>query len=446
MAEPLARHDHLSAAQVHVGPARGRWGRRVATGLALYHLGQQLRAQLRSYLENRAFTVTVMEADEVYELAQEWLLDQMPAAGQRALMARTVQVRDGKRLDHQYTAGPVDDNEVPVARRVVLRYDGTRSQQVDLDGHPVTVAIHEADQGEQRSVGGDYVYKPRKIVFQARDLAGRQAVVAFLQSIADTLIEGKRQPRLVVASRWGHWRNGQPLEPRALESVVLPGTQLAELLADVRQFLDSEADYTRLSMPWHRGYLFHGPPGVGKTSTARAVASTLGLDVYWLPLSDLEGDTQLNELIGSVPERCVLLLEDIDVAHAATERDDDRKGITLAGLLNSIDGIVTPRGLIVLMTTNNRAALDDALVRRGRVHCEVEMTYLVADQAARLITHLTGLPCQIDPDLGAGVPFPKVTAADIVGAVTEHMHDPAAGRLAALDLLDTRADAELTHA
>lgn len=435
--------NHLAEARTHTGPPRGRLTRHLATGLAAYHLSQQLRKMLRERYDARAYTVTVMESDEAYDHVQEWLLRKMPDTDQRALLARTVQSRDGQVIRHTGFAEPAaPEDNAPVTRQVVLRYDGTRSQHLALDGHQVAVAIHEADQGEQRSVGGDYVYKPRKIVFSARDLAGREAVVRFLQGIADTLIEGKRQPRLVVANRWGHWRNGQPLEPRAIDSVVLPGDQLAAVLADVRLFLDSEARYTELSIPWHRGYLFHGPPGVGKTSTARAIASTLGLDVYWLPLSDLGGDTQLNELIGQVPERCVLLLEDIDVTHAATERDDDRKGITLAGLLNSLDGIVTPRGLIALMTTNNRGALDGALLRKGRVHCEVEMTYLTSEQAGRLIEHLTGLWCRVDSDLGAGVPFPRVTAADLVGVVTEHMHDPDAAHKECLAFLDAAADTE----
>lgn len=441
--------NHLSEARSNLAGATSRWGRRAAGALAAYHLAQQARQLITSYRENHSYSVTVLEGDEIYDLVQEWVLARMPARQQRALLARTVQHRDGRRLPRPepVDASP-DSDRAPVVRRVMLRYDGARRQHLNLDGHAVTVHMEAAEQGEQRSSGSDYVYEPRKVVFQAADQPGRQAVVDFLQSIADTLVEGQRAARLVIASRWGHWRNGQPLHGRTLESVVLPGAQLDDLMTDVRRFLASEDRYQQLSLPWHRGYLFHGPPGVGKTSTARAVASVLGLDVYWLPLSDLEGDANLNELVGAIPERCVLLLEDVDVAHAATERDDERKGITLAGLLNCLDGIITPRGLIVMMTTNDRAALDDALIRKGRVHYEVPMTFLVPEQAARLIAHLTGLPCEphdlpTHPDPQNGVQFPAITAADLVGAVSEHMHDPAAGYQAAMDLLDDRAQPQL---
>jgi len=95
------------------------------------------------------------------------------------------------------------------------------------------------------------------------------------------------------------------------------------------------------------------------------------------------------------------------------------------------------------LTTNHRDALDDALVRACRVDHELELTYMVPEQADRLITYLTGK----DPHLRHGlvaeqITFPTdLTAADIVSTVTRHMHDQAAAYDACVELVSNRAAA-----
>jgi len=441
-AQEIKHDDPVADAQTAAGRPQGRWGNRLAMGISAYHLGRQAWKTYQAWRERQLYTVTLMESDETYFPVQEWLLERMPEGGQRALMARTTQRRDSQPTDPQEIKVKAAADE-QVARHVTLSYDGNRQQVVQLDGHQIRVHI-EREEGGHRGDDHQYIYKPRKIVFAAQSLAGRQAVTRFLQGVADSLVaDGRRNPRLIMASRWGSWQGVRHLQNRSLESVILPDGHLDAIMDDLTQFLGSEARYLELCQPWHRGYLFHGPPGTGKTSTARAIASALGLDVYYIPLSDLETNATLNELVSGIPERSVLLLEDVDVAHAATARDDARQGLTLDGLLNVLDGVATPHGLVVVMTTNNRDSLDDALVRPGRVHHELEMTYLTAEQAERLITQLTGIACRVDVDLGAGCPsFPKVSAAELVEIVVAHLHDPETAHKECLALLDDRADQE----
>jgi chaperone BCS1 len=137
-------------------------------------------------------------------------------------------------------------------------------------------------------------------------------------------------------------------------------------------------------MSWHRGYLLYGPPGTGKTSIAWALAHHFALDLWYMPLADIEKDQELIRLVSNVKPRSMLLLEDIDVFHAAKVREDDN-GVSMSGLLNSLDGVATPHGLITVMTTNDRSMLDDALVRPGRIDRTEEIGLLDDDQGMRLL-------------------------------------------------------------
>lgn len=48
-----------------------------------------------------------------------------------------------------------------------------------------------------------------------------------------------------------------------------------------------------------------------------------------------------------------------------------RSNISLSGLLNAIDGVTSPEGRILIMTTNHPQLLDSALIRPGRVDMHI---------------------------------------------------------------------------
>jgi mitochondrial chaperone BCS1 len=148
--------------------------------------------------------------------------------------------------------------------------------------------------------------------------------------------------------------------------------------------------------------LFYGPPGNGKTSSISAIAGRLKLNLYSLNLSDSHiDDAQLASLVRSVRPRSILLLEDVDAAlHTREEIKDDKKkaeskqardkGVTLSGVLNVLDGIVTPFGMLVMMTTNYPERLDAALVRPGRIDKKIEFTNATFEQ--KVASHLWFYP------------------------------------------------------
>lgn len=408
----------------------------VAVGTTGWHLVKEARQQLTEWRDRQAYHVVIHDHDDLYFYVHEWVLEQLAEEDRRNLRAIT-----------RRSLSEVVQGERQEQWKVQLHYDGTRTQELVIEGHPVRVSVEEVEEAGSKGLGD--LSKPRKVVFRCVDQAGRDAVLAALQGLADLRGRTERNPRLITTGRWGDWRVVGHEKPRPLSTVHLPEGVAEGVLADLRLFLDSEDEYLRLGLPWHRGYLFYGPPGTGKTSLARALASELGMDLYHMPLGDLAKDVVLNELAGGVSQRSALLLEDVDVAtsasHERADADDDDghdagQGVTLAGLLNMLDGVTTPHGLVVFMTTNFRDALDPALTRPGRADLDLELGYVAEREAWALLARLTGWAEDESWDvLSGGMPWPKVTPADLVGCVKEHLHDKRAGFEAALDLLQREA-------
>src|SRR5205807_2961648 len=135
------------------------------------------------------------------------------------------------------------------------------------------------------------------------------------------------------------------------DSVILDGAQAEELHADMRAFLASRAWYEQVGVPYRRGYLLHGPPGNGKTSVVKALAGELGMSIYLLMLSDPEmSDGRVSDLLAKVPDRSIVLLEDIDCAFVKRKRSSGKEGgLTFSGLLNAIDGVASAEGRLIVM-------------------------------------------------------------------------------------------------
>lgn len=378
---------------------------RTAMTIAAAQMAWPFARRLHSKARQRTtYTLRASGTDSLYDELHEWILMQLPAVDQRALIVASAR-----------RPPPPDswDQRRSAARataRLRVQYDGTRAHTLLVAGHKIRVTVTEAE-----SAGGGMEqfrqYKPPQIVFTAYSLAGRQALLTELEEVVRRSQEKRRRPAFRMLDRWDDWTSLHELPARDLDSVVLPGGQLERLIADVGRFLDSEGEYVRRSIPWHRGHLYEGPPGTGKTSVARAIASHFGMDVWYLPLADVKKDGALIRTVTEITPRSMLLLEDIDVFHAATQRDDENGGVTLSGLLNSLDGIATPHGMFTVMTSNTPEVLDDAVVRAGRADLIEHFGYATPDQVTRLVSRYYGQPV---PQLLATLP--RITPGDVVEA------------------------------
>ena len=386
-------------------------GRRGKQALALLAFGQMVapvaKWALTKARSREDFTITVAGADDIYPDLHEWVLERMPENDRKALIASTVTTRHDEVYDK---GGPPVEHETA---RVKLRYDGSRRQKVEVDGHQVYVAVEREDIPGRANLPDNWRQLMEKITFISSSAEGRDAVVRMIASLLAAKHDVPRPPALFMPSRWGGgWTRRGDLPPRTLDSVILKDDQLARLTNDLAAFLAAEEEYNRMSQPWHRGYLFHGAPGTGKTSFARALANSFGMPTYYLPLGDIANDTDLMTFVGQIEPRSVLLIEDVDVFHAATDRKEEEKKASIAAMLNALDGIWTPHGLITVMTTNNRDKLDSALIRAGRIDVDEEFTVLDKPQAEVLAKWFDR------PEVAVG-PFVGKSPSEMIRALRE---------------------------
>lgn len=232
------------------------------------------------------------------------------------------------------------------------------------------------------------------------------------------------------AMQWGNFRQVGYVAKRPLASVVLKEGQGERILEDLQDFLTREPIYAKMGMPFRRGLLLEGAPGTGKSSVATALAYELKMDVYTINISSVPSDDTLMELVTDIRAGSILLLEDIDVASSVRERDDEKPGVTMSGILNALDGIATPHGLITILTTNNVQVIDKAILRPGRVDLHERVSYIDNYQLQGLCTTFLGF---IPENLPSVTEDDTIVAAEVVECFKRNLDDKDA---AAQDLVN----------
>ena len=176
----------------------------------------------------------------------------------------------------------------------------------------------------------------------------------------------------------------------------------------VKFFLTRKDWYEKKGIPYTLGFMFHGDPGCGKTSTVKAIANTAHRHIVNIQLSEIKTKAQLRHLFfndeihvynGTNSERYTIpvherlyVIEDIDaMGDAVLRREwkkptpivveekkktgdpwmDDHEPLTepidLSFLLNLLDGTLESSGRIIAISSNFPERIDRALIRPGRI-------------------------------------------------------------------------------
>lgn len=329
------------------------------------------------YREKFSYHVTVSEKQAVYGEVNKWLLDVLPSDKNRTISVYS--------SNNSNMVSPEDDGGPVYIDPLILKFNDRAARSVLIEGHKVEVRLKSPDVTDAKFYERMEIHD--EITFSMYSHEAQKAVIRHLEALNQKRVVS-RKAVLKMTTTWGDWRTRSDLPPRTMDSVNIPEDQKDRLIKDVGEFLESEGRYNELAIPFHRGYMFHGPPGTGKTSLAKALANHFNLDMWYISLSDLNSESSLMGLIGRVGPRSILLLEDIDTVQVTHDRDSAEQGkMTTASLLNALDGVATPHGLITIMTTNRFDILDPALTRAGRMDVIEMIDYPDLDTVSEMYEH-----------------------------------------------------------
>lgn len=186
------------------------------------------------------------------------------------------------------------------------------------------------------------------------------AVVSYLQKIEQTV-------PTVSLNRVD--ADTQEVEPLTWEDLILDPNITSLVKHDFESFLSKKEWFLSKHLPYRRGYLFHGPPGNGKTSVIRAMMTTAKLPTYTMKkFNSNESESNFETMfeMASKNDNAIILLEDIDRIFATKEvnKDSERVAISYSTFLNCLNGVADADGLIIIATANNPKALDPAILER----------------------------------------------------------------------------------
>lgn len=298
-------------------------------------------------------------------------------------------------------------------------YSSSSTAKVRIDGHTLYVNLEDAAPTPD-GYNPNQAVRAQKLVFWCRTAAG---IDALRNKMEELVVAKKRDGRkLQVYSYSSYGWNGSDMLFRDIDAVVMADGKKETVINDIETFLDNESHYARIGIPWHRGYMFYGPPGNGKTSLALALANKFKMSLYNLPLSGVTDDKQLADAISDISPNSILLLEDIDVFSKAIGREQADSGPTLAGLLNALDGVATPHGLLTIMTSNFPDVLDSALTRPGRIDLRVEFNRPTPVQIKTAFCNVYGETLDTEPRHFESM-------AELSNIFKVHMNDAESARL-----------------
>ncbi len=177
---------------------------------------------------------------------------------------------------------------------------------------------------------------------------------------------------------------------------VIGNAEAKRALERVTAFMRDPSSYARLGAKAPRGVLLVGPPGVGKTLIAKALAGEsranfIAVDgSYFTAMFYGQGVNKVRELFAYARKQapCVLFIDEIDGIGKRSTGDmrgaEAESNRIINRVLTEMDGFAALDNVTVVAATNHEANVDEALRRPGRFDMLVHLGLPTLPERAEL--------------------------------------------------------------
>ncbi|QPB44599.1 mitochondrial chaperone BCS1 [Medusavirus stheno T3] len=255
-----------------------------------------------------------------------------------------------------------------------------------FDGHLVRVTI---DQRTEPSFNKGEPGTLEQMMRRSQPSAPAQQLVMRVMSrttapLENLIVEARRWSREVWSEHTriyrklgfgiASWDIADTLPRYNIDNSKHDPAMLKDVIDDIELFLSRKDYYAERGLRYKRGYLFHGPPGSGKSTLINLLAARFKMDVAMVEL-DGGRDSLAQSLMAAAPGNSLVVFEDIDRCEDACTN-----GRGSSALLNALDGLSSNEGNIVIFTANHISKLNKALMRHGRMDRRIKIGLPTRDQ------------------------------------------------------------------
>ncbi len=320
-------------------------------------------------------------------------------------------------------------SEIPVSQMISLANSG-KLKSIDVSGDNLSAEGFDGQNYTSRKEPGSSIVEqlndsgPTSVDISVRGNSGFGSFIGILFNLLPILFFGGL---LIFMMRQAQGNSSQTFSfgkskakkydtdnPEVSFSDVAGVDEAKEELQEVVEFLKSPQKFIELGAKIPRGVLLMGPPGVGKTLMARAVAGEAGVPFFSISGSEFVemfvgvGASRVRDLFDQAKKNspCIVFIDEIDAVGrqrgAGLGGGHDEREQTLNQILVEMDGFDTGSNVIVLASTNRPDILDPALLRPGRFDRRVTLDNPdVKGRQQILNVHAKGKPIDEDIDMEA---------------------------------------------